>query len=374
MKVLITANYSSVYSGNFIPSILSLASKLENEGHIVGFGFNSNAKNTEWCNKINGNTEVYFFSSTPNCSDVKEFNDFLRNNQYDVIYDNFSSRIVLMVSLINRKIKYVRHVHTDMGEVYTRLNKFIFNIKKCLFYQKMINVYVSEQLKDFENTKYSYFVQNALDTTRFNENNTSSIGLKLSEKKNSKSYFPVILLFGWHTYVKGVDIALKSFEKILLFYPEAVLLVVRGSNTNNKKMNEYANYYVDKKTLEHIFFLPPMQDVEKYHRAADIFLSCSRSEGFSYSMLEGLYLGESIVSSDLPSVQWGRNFKDFYYFESENVNQCFYTIDKCIKNLKNKDTEENVRTTIYNNFNIDNWTNTIYNIIVSEKNEKKGGV
>lgn len=133
-------------------------------------------------------------------------------------------------------------------------------------------------------------------------------------------------MFGWHTQVKGVDIALKAFKDLLHQHPNAHLLLVTSSAQGEDGTRKIAREFVDDDTLSKVIFLPPSQEVEKYHAAADIFLSSSRSEGFSYSILEALYLGELVVSSDLDGVQWAKNIGQLSFFHPK----IFSYVQKCL--------------------------------------------
>ena len=46
--------------------------------------------------------------------------------------------------------------------------------------------------------------------------------------------------------------------------------------------------------------LPPREDVASYYHAVDIFLSASRTEAFSYCLVEAAYCTPMIISSDIP--------------------------------------------------------------------------
>ena len=68
----------------------------------------------------------------------------------------------------------------------------------------------------------------------------------------------VILMFGWHIRVKGVDIALKAFEKVIQKEPKTTLFIVLDENMSN----DFAKEYASSETLSHVIFLPPTQNIE----------------------------------------------------------------------------------------------------------------
>lgn len=368
MKILILTNYASVYGGNFIPSVEAFAQYSIDKGEEVGFALDIKAKERIWCKSIQEKYPIYFVKNRGSRKDAKELNQYIKENGYDCVYSHFSYfYIACILCLINPYLAIVCHKHTDIGSELTLKRKIRLAIKKRIFYRNMSLIFVSERLRKFElmeGKANSYWLPNALVTTRFQKTKRKIYRQELRSNLGISLDDPVVLMFGWHTQVKGVDIALKAFKDLLHQHPNAHLLLVTSSAQGENGTRKIAREFVDDDTLSKVIFLPPSQEVEKYHAAADIFLSSSRSEGFSYSILEALYLGELVVSSDLDGVQWAKKYRTVEFFPSEDIQLCSKMLDKSIKNITAKQSdiiETSIR--VENDYGISEWVEKVYRII-----------
>ena len=368
MKILILTNYASVYGGNFIPSVEAFAQYSIDKGEEVGFALDIKAKERIWCKSIQEKYPIYFVKNRGSRKDAKELNQYIKENGYDCVYSHFSYfYITCILCLINPYLAIVCHKHTDIGSELTLKRKIRLAIKKRIFYRNMSLIFVSERLRKFElmeGKANSYWLPNALVTTRFQKTKRKIYRQELRSNLGISLDDPVVLMFGWHTQVKGVDIALKAFKDLLHQHPNAHLLLVTSSAQGENGTRKIAREFVDDDTLSKVIFLPPSQEVEKYHAAADIFLSSSRSEGFSYSILEALYLGELVVSSDLDGVQWAKKYRTVEFFPSEDIQLCSKMLDKSIKNITAKQSdiiETSIR--VENDYGISEWVEKVYRII-----------
>ena len=368
MKILILTNYASVYGGNFIPSMEAFAQYSIDKGNEVGFALDIKAKERIWCKSIQEKYPIYFVKNKGSRKDAKELNQYIKENGYDCVYSHFSYfYIACILCMINPHLAVVCHKHTDIGSELTLKRKIRLAIKKRIFYRNMSLIFVSERLRKFElmeGKANSYWLPNALVTTRFQKTKRETFRQELRSNLGIRLNDPVVLMFGWHTQVKGVDIALKAFKDLLHQHPNAHLLLVTSSAQGEDGTRKIAREFVDDDTLSKVIFLPPSQEVEKYHAAADIFLSSSRSEGFSYSNLEALYLGELVVSSDLDGVQWAKKYRTVEFFPSEDIQLCSKMLDKSINNITAKQSdiiETSMR--VENDYEISEWVEKVYRIL-----------
>lgn len=378
MKILILTNYASVYGGNFIPSMDAFAQYSINKGNKVGFALDIKAKERGWCKKIQEKYPVYFVKNKGNRKDAKELNQYIKENGYDCVYSHFSYfYIACILCLINPHLAVICHKHTDIGSELTLKRKIRLVIKKSIIYKNMSLIFVSERLRKYElmeNDTNSYWLPNALVTTRFQKSKRDDYRKEIRSRLGISLDDPVVLMFGWHTQVKGVDIALKAFENLLKLHSNAHLLLVASAAQGENSTRRIASEFVDEETLSKVVFLPPIQEVEKYHAAADIFLSSSRSEGFSYSILEALYLGELVVSSDLDGVQWAKKYNTVEIFPSENIQLCSEKLDKSINNIAEKQSDIiDTSMRVENDYGIKEWVEQVYRIISLQWQKKNKG-
>ena len=63
----------------------------------------------------------------------------------------------------------------------------------------------------------------------------------------------------------------------------------------------------------------PRQCVADYYGAADLFISASRWEGFSYAVLEAMANGLHIISSDIRGLEWAKGCEGVHFFTTCDV-------------------------------------------------------
>lgn len=377
MKILILTNYASTYGGNFIPSVDAFAKYSIAKGDGVGFALDIKADSRTWCRELKKSYPIYFVKNKGLLKDAAELNRYIKENAYDCVYSHFSYfNLACMLSLINPSLAFICHKHTDIGSELTFKRKVRISIKKNLIYRNMFIIFVSKRLQKLElmeNAKNSIWLPNALVTARFDKWSRGKYRQETRISLGIDAGAPVILMFGWHKYVKGVDIALKAFSGLLSVRPDARLMIVTSLTEGKEGVRRFAKGIVDDAVLEKVIFLPPSQEVEKYHAAADIFLSSSRSEGFSYSILEALYLGERVVTSDLEGVRWSGKYKTVEFFPSENSEKCVEKLNKSIEELNCKQ-EEITETSmeVEQDYGIEEWAENVYKVVFEQWHKKRG--
>lgn len=350
MKVLIVCNYPSLYGGNFIPSIIAFAQLVVSNGGKCIFMFPIQAKNREWNKVLVQFGNIEFFDHDENQSIKK-----LRKYEFDTVYYHFSPKIIYRIYREYPYCRFIRHNHTDMGSK-GFIYKTKFKIKKLLFFNKSKNIYVSEKLLQEENIKNSLYLPNALDFTRFPLDKRESIRSKFRKECGIPHNALVFLHFGWNTYVKGTDIAISSFARFFSNHSNAYLIIVIGENSDISKL--YALYPNVNDIDSHILLVNPIQNVETYHFSSDFYLLTSRSEGFSYSILEALYSGEKVISTNLSGTKWAKDYGALL-FERENIDDCYKRIEEAYNQKKITDYSEKLQK----DFSLDNWSKQIVKYI-----------
>lgn len=114
--------------------------------------------------------------------------------------------------------------------------------------------------------------------------------------KSSMNPTKIIVSMGRLHKVKGFDILLESFSRVLQTYPDAVLLLAGKDDGEQKKLEELTQQLQIEKN---VFFTGPLYDDQKrdFLANADLFVLPSHTENFGIVYAESLAAGTPIVAS-----------------------------------------------------------------------------
>lgn len=365
-RINIICDYSSVYGGNFIPSIFSLTKLLLEQNCFVLFTFPIEAKDRNWTYYLIDSGFNVHFASFEKKKFKKEIKKINKENQINTIYTHFVSGLkIKLLYLFSKKMRIFVHVHSDFSggqkrSIYLRIKNFFEHkvLRKDSTY-----IFVSKKMKEIYQNKRYMFVPNALCLDRIpckkNDIELIKNQLLIDDKET------VYLTFGWSPFVKGTDIAVKSFIESCKDSNNAKLIVVYGKGDGYKKCIKFLKENVDENILsnERVAFLPPSEDVFSYYQISDVFISSSRSEGFSYSILESLFFNLKVISSDIPGVSWSKKYPDVLFFQKDNVIEC----SERIKSLIGFKKTNRINEKLADEYNIEIWSTTIAHIILNSK-------
>ena len=144
-----------------------------------------------------------------------------------------------------------------------------------------------------------------IDLERFNPNID---GLEVKRKlgwENNK----IVIITRNHFPIYGIEYLIRAIPIVLKEVPEARFLIIGdGPLTNTlKKMTEELGV----KHYTHFTGKVPNQQIPRYLRAVDIYVSTSFSDGTSASLLESMACGLPAVVTDIPANnEWIRNGKN----------------------------------------------------------------
>jgi len=351
--VNIVCHYSSIYGGNFIPSILYFANENSFKYKIM-FTFPVQAKGRSWANyieKFGYKVEYIDFSNKSFKKQIKSIN---KNNNVNVMYTHFLSGLrVKHLYMFSKRVKLLIHVHSDFTcgikrSFVSRLKAFIEHkiLRKDAQY-----IFVSDaERKKYSNKKYIY-LPNALCLERIPCPKLNYD--KFCKDHNILKTFTLFLTFGWSPFVKGIDLTVKSFLRCA--NENDRLIVVHGKDDGYKKCIDFlcdkignVDFLKDKR----IIFIKPEEDIFALYRLCDVFISSSRSEGFSYSILEALYFNLKVLSSDIPGVQWSKKYKNVSFFNINNNPE----LDNLIKDNSGHKKDDKVNSELLNDYDIKKWS------------------
>lgn len=368
MNVLIAADYKAPNSGNFIASLIELAHTLENNGDKAFFVFpkcENTEKNNSWVQWIL--QEGFLVKLIDMQKSDEEILSILLSeislNSIDILHLHFG--IFHRVIIRNRKklkhIKILIHDHMDFGVEESIIKQKLRTAVRSLGYRLLrINVIsvMAAKHKSYLFCNKKWFVPNGLSLKRNIQ--VSESRARCRERLGIGQNDKLCLFLGWDLRRKGLDIAVKAVNILREKFPELYLAVVGiGEGMPSERTVTYIEKYTDiPATSPWIKYLPSTEDMYAYHRAADIYLSASRKEAFSYGILEAISQNTPVVVSNIEGTRWASEYENSIFYEVENEYDCATAMENAFKQGR---TPSNFKE-IVNNYSIEKWCNRIVEI------------
>jgi glycosyltransferase involved in cell wall biosynthesis len=172
----------------------------------------------------------------------------------------------------------------------------------------------------FNSAKVTY-IQNAVYFQRLETYENINLADQFSQK--------VVIMFGWNSLIKGVDIAIEAIKQ-LNSENYNILLAICLAGGNEVLKNEIVIQLGEVPSW--IKLLESREDIATYYNASDIFLSASREEGLNYSVIEAAYCKCALIVSEIPG-----NPQDIPYtlkFKVNNIQELKCSIHELIGKSK----------------------------------------
>lgn len=295
-NVLQILSYAAPYRGNFIPSLEHLENAYK-DGRMI-YLFPVTAQNVSWMPIFQQEHKVYFmpngfFGKQISWAILKKLREIIKEEDIKVIHTHFlvyNYSLFVAKHTFARKIKMIAHIHNQFAIPSTKsapIKKFVMEHS----YDTIIGV--SKSVADGLNRQIKHknitYINNAICFSRLDAYEKIS----LRENENQK----VVLMAGWPAWVKGVDIAAKAILELRKDgYDIKLCIMQSGDFENTRKCITDAIG----SSPEWVQILSPREDVATYYNAADIFLSASRTEAFSYCLVEAAYCKPLLITSNVP--------------------------------------------------------------------------
>lgn len=361
MNILLACDYMGLNPGNFIPSIRELdkyTRKCDRENKVI-YAFPAKCASFAWCKQMLAEGAIlYFYQSKSLLYGIRFLNDIINKEKITVVHTHFEpfDKPTLFIKLMHPKIKIIWHLHDDFSLGKIQKPTLLQRMKAFAMNHLVTTIAVSPHIK----TKYGYVLINHLAPTYLPSGTRYDAERDiLREKIGVEQGEIAILFFGWDMLRKGLDIACEMLTYLPANLRKYCKLCIQVPRTEKSErfVHEHCNY------PEQIRWLKSTPAVYDYHMAADIMLSAARSETFAYTIMEALAVGTPVVSSDIPGVQWSKDYHNIWYFESENAKACAEAVEKCLSEF-NKITAIEAAQSIREKLPIENWCKEIYSIYI----------
>ncbi|MBR3144426.1 MAG: glycosyltransferase family 4 protein [Clostridia bacterium] len=354
-SVVIITSYDGPYGGNFIASLCALDKKLKEKGLKTVYIFQEKVKDFSWIPTVETFADtIYFLPYRPNSFDnIKRIRRILNDENAVLIYSRMSGWDIA-AHLAKPSLPIIWHMEMNPNIADSPIKKLKYIGKYRIIGRK--NVYsvaasypAAKTLNTLNLKNKCVAIQNATDFNRLVIKNKETLSFKK----------PVNLLtFGYNPYVKGLDIALDAVEELNKKETVCNLLVSAQKLTYDYIEKRYGN-----NLPSYVELLEPVENIVEVYNKADIILSPSRSEGFSFALLEGIYCGLPAVYSDIPGTSWADEMKGVYKFSSENASDMAKSIEKCVADGVIKENIEYNRKIIKEKYSLSVWSDKMLKFI-----------
>lgn len=311
-KVVFVCNFSANYGGNFLASLYSLAIELKAKKKNVLFIFPLTARNKNWEIDLSHFNIAYCNLYSRDLTRVVR--TFVSPSDRAIIHLHFTRAFSLPMSLkhyIHNHGFFVIHEHMMINSRFKRKLKGL--LLRILGPHNSIYIGVSpavyQQLCQEVGEEKSRLIINAIDTER----------LHVQKEHNNNN----ILIFGLDYKGKGVDLAISALLHSQL---SAIVRLQIVSNNIKKTTNQIISQFGFVPSFVRI--IPTSTNVSRLYNNCFLFLSPSRSESFSYAVVEAAYSGDKVIASDIAGQNTLKNIPGIKWFESENVRQLQQAIEE----------------------------------------------
>jgi L-malate glycosyltransferase len=158
--------------------------------------------------------------------------------------------------------------------------------------------------------------------------------LKVRSIKNWEHSSILLSIRMWEP-IYGIDVLLNGFLEAFTYNPK-LRLVLLGDGSQASEIKEF----IKQNNLEKVVYSPGIVDHDKlvdFFRSADIYVSCSYSDGSSVSLLEAMGCGLPVIVTDLESNrEWVNNNENGLLVAAGNSS----AFAKAILEVSNKSNEE----------------------------------
>jgi len=366
--VIQLADYGGPYSGNFIASLLALEIVLKKAGFRQVLIFSDIAKDKAWLDELrNKNISIYLLPKTASPFYLaKRIANIAMIENAVILHTHFTTFDVAII-LAQYKMKYAGkridvfwHEHSNFLIEQTVFRKIKDFLKFRLFGRSVSIVAVSEEIgRSLEQRGFSrsvYIIHNGIDIAKATTIRKSRREMRAA--LNIPEHVKLLLAFGWEPITKGIDILFKAAEG-LYGQEDFIVLIIGENKLRNFVTNQYGGIIPSWLRISE-----PREDVAEFYGATDIFISTSRSEGFSYAVGEAMANGLPVISSNIAALNWAHNAQGVILYDTYDT----YELGQKIKEVINwspqkiQSIAESNHEFISTKFSLNSWTLNIYNI------------
>ena len=225
---------------------------------------------------------------------------FLKGRKNEILIFNKSLYISFLfilkkLSLIDKSLKLVYFAHGGSSDFKTIYNNLL-NYMICFTFDEIIALHDDYENFEFKpktfrrkiiNSIFPDQWQNIKEKINYIPNPVTFRSAKFADY-NEK----VVLAVGRLDHIKGFDLLLKSWKKVVKKHPDWKLKIV-GSGVEKENLQKLISELSLQKYVE---LIPQQQDVKSFYLSSSIYVMSSREEGYGMVVVEAMECGLPIVA------------------------------------------------------------------------------
>lgn len=368
MNILIAADYATPASGNFVASCVELGRALKKNSDKITFIFpenNNTLAEHSWIHWLEreGHTVYLVKRNITDEQAICFLKTIITEHKIDILHVHFG--LFYHAAVNHRKdlgVKVLIHDHMDFPAGCNMVKQKIRCAAQSLLYRKngISIASVNPQKDQAYCFAQHWYIPNGLSLIRnvpysaSREECREELGITPQEK--------ICLFLGWDVHRKGLDIAVKAVNKIRETDPTMLLGIVGiGDPPNPDRMKFISDTTGIDPESSWIRYLPSREDMFAYHRAVDVYLSASRSEAFSYGILESISQNTPVAVSDIKGTSWCHSYTKAVVYPTEDYKACADAIKSALALGRSESNADE----IVGKYSIENWCSQMIGIYKS---------
>lgn len=360
-NILQFLKFSAPYPGNFMQSLIKLDEVAKKAGVDTVYLFCTDTSHVAWMQAFMKDHENVYFLSGSYFKDLSLVKRILKQHQVKYVHTHFTTAkhnsLIKVANLsYGAKLFTINHLHNHQPAEGT-LKALVKNLLTHTDLYIGCSQSVGEDYKKThpQHSNKTTFVTNGIEFTRLDAN------VKLDKKDFQIPVdAKIFLMFGFDYHRKGVDVLLEAMKNLRTKGEDVYLMI--SLSRNKEKLTETIKQNFGE-LPSWLKIVEAREDVGTYFKFADCFVSASREEGLATSLVEAVYCGCPIITSNIPGPN-SLGIPHTYLFESEDVaglqkqmEAVMALSDADIKNITAEQKDYAVK-----NFGIDIWAEKIFAI------------
>ncbi len=295
-RVVHCASYGGPYAGSFVPMLAGAARAAHGRGYEVTICFSEVARGRPWLEEISDLADIRFIDTAGSPSVFSQLRAVVEEGgaRPTVLHTHFGAFDVpaALLGVMGRRRAVVWHAHGALtrrvrlrsrvyGTIFGRIVDAVLCVSPAIYDQALEMGYPRAKLHQ---------MPNAIDLDRFSSI-TETEHSAARRRYGLAQAGSVVLHLGWDWLRKGGDLMLGAAR--LMEESDVAFLTVVEEDRQEPDAGLF-------ETHQNVHRIAPQGAVNDLYAVADVFLSCSRSEGMPYALLESLARGLLVVGTDLP--------------------------------------------------------------------------